>query len=254
MANASKITQKSLGTSREEILQFQSACSSYGLIVIPLVQTFGHLEEIIDQVADLHPHSQWLHVGGDEVYNLKTCESCKMDVRNKSAIFLHHMLPVLRHVSNRNLSAIIWDDMMRDWELPQLSRNDELCNANFPGHEIYKIVCKLSKALHALDMTKETEKGWMLHRQLQSQALSYFRLESARKQSVSCISNMRSVRREAMAELPKIYFNSTVKEWIQDKVNDNIVEATKNHEGCVFKSRRQILFSVFYPGAIIRVR
>ncbi|EDO35946.1 predicted protein [Nematostella vectensis] len=154
MANASKITQKSLGTSREEILQFQSACSSYGLIVIPLVQTFGHLEyalrhprlahlretarytnvlcpnkegsvplikEIIDQVADLHPHSQWLHVGGDEVYNLKTCESCKMDVRNKSAIFLHHMLPVLRHVSNRNLSAIIWDDMMRDWELPQLS-------------------------------------------------------------------------------------------------------------------------------------
>ncbi|EDO35945.1 predicted protein [Nematostella vectensis] len=106
--------------------------------------------------------------------------------------------------------------------------NDELCNANFPGHEIYKIVCKLSKALHALDMTKETEKGWMLHRQLQSQALSYFRLESARKQSVSCISNMRSVRREAMAELPKIYFNSTVKEWIQDKVNDNIVEATKS--------------------------
>ena len=81
----------------------QKWASQNDLIVIPLVQTFGHMEfilkleefkelrevpiypqsicpsqdkswaivqEIIDQVLSLHPDAAWLHIGCDEVYQV----------------------------------------------------------------------------------------------------------------------------------------------------------------------------------------
>ena len=32
-------------------------------------------------------------------------------------IFLQHMIPVLEHVKDKNLTAIMWDDMMREWTI-----------------------------------------------------------------------------------------------------------------------------------------
>ena len=86
-----------------EVEQIQKWASDQGMSVIPLVQTFGHLEhalkleefyelrevpaypqslcpsknaswslvrEMIDQVTSLHPASTFLHIGCDEVYQL----------------------------------------------------------------------------------------------------------------------------------------------------------------------------------------
>lgn len=83
--------------------------------VIPLVQTFGHLEfalklsnfrhlrevdtfpmalcpskndsfnlvaSIIDQVMMMHPSAKWLHVGCDEVYHLGYCDKCRQKDRD----------------------------------------------------------------------------------------------------------------------------------------------------------------------------
>lgn len=81
-----------------------------GLEVIPLVQTFGHLEfilklpefqhlrelsafpqeicpsnpdsfqvlirELIQQVMAIHQAAKWLHIGCDEVFHLAVCERC----------------------------------------------------------------------------------------------------------------------------------------------------------------------------------
>jgi hexosaminidase len=81
-----------------------------GLEVIPLIQTFGHLEfvlklpefrhfrelsalpqeicpsnpeafrvlvgEMIEQVMSLHPTAKWLHIGCDEVFHLAACARC----------------------------------------------------------------------------------------------------------------------------------------------------------------------------------
>ena len=51
------------------------------------------------------------------MWNLKTCRTCADDSRNKSMIFLEHMLSVLQHVKNKSLTPIMWDDMMRDWTI-----------------------------------------------------------------------------------------------------------------------------------------
>ncbi|KAK2569123.1 Hexosaminidase D [Acropora cervicornis] len=136
--------------SKEEVSFLIKEALQNELIVIPLVQTFGHLEfvlkhkqfahlretakytnsicpndpesaelvkKMIDQVAELHRGIKWFHVGADEVWNLKTCKTCLEDRNNKSMIFLKHMIPVLEHVRSRNLIPIMWDDMMREWTI-----------------------------------------------------------------------------------------------------------------------------------------
>lgn len=93
-----------------QILQMLGYAQECGLEVIPLVQTFGHLEfilklqefrhfrelsafpqeicpsnpdtfsvlvqELIRQVMSLHPTTRWLHIGCDEVFHLAACGRC----------------------------------------------------------------------------------------------------------------------------------------------------------------------------------
>lgn len=92
-----------------EVRSLVEWATEVGLLVIPLVQTFGHLEhalklpefshlrevpdypqsicpsrpgswdlveEMVDQVVSLHPDSTWVHVGCDEVFQLALCPLC----------------------------------------------------------------------------------------------------------------------------------------------------------------------------------
>ncbi|KAL9956051.1 hypothetical protein ACROYT_G037470 [Oculina patagonica] len=372
--------------SEEEIAFLVKEAQYHNLTVIPLVQTFGHLEfvlkhnkfahlretakytnsicpkdpgsaalvkEMINQVAQLHPGSKWFHVGADEVWNLKTCPTCTDDQRNKSMIFLEHMIPVLHHVRSKNVTPIMWDDMMRDWtvdflkevgklaepmiwyyrtdlrrhfpkemyqryfeafpkiwtasafkgatgpssdfvtiskhvsnnlqwveimskiskrsvrnlcellpagipslvfclktidegEMNEVLRqnvseelgfssaidvegnkyfNDDETYGDFPGHEIYKLTCKLKDAHHGLGLVHSTEKGWMLKRQLEEKALSYFRLHFARMKSIQAAKVYTKLRDEASDLLTQIYSNNTVTEWLRDKIDDKITDA-----------------------------
>lgn len=95
--------------SQRDVQNLQKWAMQNDLIVIPLVQTFGHMEfvlkldefkdlrevpiypqsicpsqdrswtiiqEMIDQVLSLHPDAAWLHIGCDEVYQLGQCPIC----------------------------------------------------------------------------------------------------------------------------------------------------------------------------------
>lgn len=121
------------------------------LIVIPLIQTFGHMEHVlklkefaelrevpnypqvicptnnktlpliklmIDQVLQLHPGIDWLHIGSDEVYNLGECTRCQQYLLHhqfgKSDLFLQHVRSVARYVKdNYDVQPIMWDDEFR---------------------------------------------------------------------------------------------------------------------------------------------
>lgn len=148
-----EVLQAKNSYSEAEIKQLLETAAANDLIVIPLVQTFGHLEfvlkhkefaylretehytnslcpnnkdsvpmvvELIDQVLALHPGLQWFHIGGDEVWNLKTCPVCLKDSQNKSELFVHHMKPILKHLQGKKVTPIMWDDMMRYWPLEYL--------------------------------------------------------------------------------------------------------------------------------------
>jgi len=114
LANVSALNAYSM----EDVRAIAAAAKEANLAVIPLVQTFGHLEfllkleeyremrevpwspqaicpwqerswqlirAVIDQVAEAHPDAKWLHVGCDEVFQLAQCPVCSERVAAKNA-------------------------------------------------------------------------------------------------------------------------------------------------------------------------
>ncbi|XP_071763865.1 hexosaminidase D [Centroberyx gerrardi] len=138
--------------SREVVLSIQDVAKSKGLEVIPLVQTFGHMEfvlkhqslgglrevahclgtlnphreegvrlvmEMLRQVVELHPGLQTLHIGADEVYLLGEGEESKLWLASPGntveKLFLSHVTRVAKAVKEAwpHLNVIMWDDMLR---------------------------------------------------------------------------------------------------------------------------------------------
>lgn len=138
-----------------DIQRITSTCKSLGVEVVPLVQTFGHLEfvlkhpahshlaqtpgsfqsvdptlpesrelvlRMIDELLAAHPDIRWLHLGGDEVWDLGQGprSSKRAEQIGKDALYLEHMMPIIEHVLQRGVRPILWDDMMRKWPMDSL--------------------------------------------------------------------------------------------------------------------------------------
>ncbi|TDG98328.1 hypothetical protein EPR50_G00217590 [Perca flavescens] len=138
--------------SREEVLSMKEFAKSKGMEVIPLVQTFGHMEfvlkhrpmwslremahcvgtlsphkeegfrlvmEMLRQVVELHPGLNTLHIGADEVYMLGEGEESKLWLaspgRTVEQLFLSHVTKVAQAIKEAwpHMTIIMWDDMMR---------------------------------------------------------------------------------------------------------------------------------------------
>ncbi|GIY74528.1 hexosaminidase D [Caerostris extrusa] len=114
--------------SKNELNEILYLAKMNELEVIPLIQTFGHMEfmlklqayqdlrevpaypqvicpsnngtqillrQIIDQVVGLHPQIKWLHIGSDEVYYIGECSLCQKKMRkyfmDKEDLFIDHV-------------------------------------------------------------------------------------------------------------------------------------------------------------------
>ncbi|KRT78900.1 glycoside hydrolase [Oryctes borbonicus] len=137
----------------EEARQILELAADSGLMVIPLVQTFGHMEfvlkheqwrslreieaypssmcpsnsgtmplirNLVKQILGFHPDIQYLHIGADEVWHLGSCPTCTKRVQSskhgKAALYLEHVTEVAQYIKENypNLKIIIWDDMLRN--------------------------------------------------------------------------------------------------------------------------------------------
>ena len=132
--------------------QLLRVCEDLKMEVIPLVQTFGHMEfvlkhdefsylrdvnnspdsicpchtdtmaiisEIIDQVMEFHNKAKYLHIGCDEVFHLGECSEC--NEKGGSKLYVNHVMNVAGYVKKKyNIKAIIWDDMLRNLFLGEL--------------------------------------------------------------------------------------------------------------------------------------
>lgn len=131
----------------EEVRLIVTTAEGYGMDVIPLTQTFGHLEHILrspactyireqsdsyaqlcplhddamsfikgqlDEVIALHPNSKYIHIGGDETRQLGKCPKCAAFVKEHGigALYSQLMNRVIDYVCSRGLTPMIYDDML----------------------------------------------------------------------------------------------------------------------------------------------
>lgn len=146
--------------SKENVTQILNKASDLKLEVVPLIQTFGHLEfvlkhkefaglravkkvstsicplneksvplikKLVDQVLEMHPNLKWIHLGGDEVWNIRNCDRCVEGNFTDTDLYHRHMLPIINHVktSRKSLTPVVWDDMMRTWLVDDLKKMAE---------------------------------------------------------------------------------------------------------------------------------
>ncbi|CAH0395073.1 unnamed protein product [Bemisia tabaci] len=135
---------------KTEILDLLQICDSLDMEVIPLIQTFGHMEyvlkladfmnlrevqqypevicpskahsrqvieEMVRQVMAVHRTARWIHIGCDEVYHLKICPVCTATDDTPSQIFEKHVINTASFIEMNypGVKTLIWDDMMRHW-------------------------------------------------------------------------------------------------------------------------------------------
>ncbi|NXY26404.1 HEXDC Hexosaminidase, partial [Atrichornis clamosus] len=138
--------------SEEDIERIQQLAEQHKLEVVPLVQTFGHVEfilkhekyqhlreverfpnsfnphvpdtlallkSILSQVIEKHRRSTWIHIGADEVFHLgEGLDSKNWMSHNKGDVgtmYLKHIKEVLGFLTAQywGLRALMWDDMLR---------------------------------------------------------------------------------------------------------------------------------------------
>ncbi|XP_013912747.1 PREDICTED: hexosaminidase D isoform X2 [Thamnophis sirtalis] len=135
-----------------EVKEILKLAKSHDLEVIPLIQTFGHMEFVlkhkefchlrevamfpntvnphkedslklviamIQQVMALHDDLRWFHIGCDEVYYLGEGEESKEWLQQEEntieKLCLDHMKAVASHIvsAHPTVKPIVWDDMLR---------------------------------------------------------------------------------------------------------------------------------------------
>lgn len=134
------------------------AASENFMDVIPLQQTFGHLEyvlkhpqykrlretpetpgemcplregafelaaKLLNEIARLHPGSRYLHIGCDEVWSLGSSEECRRSRKSREEISLEYINRLVQHVCSLGKIPIMWHDMLQKAPQSLLDRLDK---------------------------------------------------------------------------------------------------------------------------------
>ncbi len=131
----------------DEVRLLVNTAEGYGIEVIPSMQTFGHLDYIldnpacepireaqvsieqvcplhekslpfakalIDEMLELHPNTKHLLVGGDETRDLGKCPECAEYVRRHGVghLYSQYVNKVIDYVCTKGVTPMIYDDML----------------------------------------------------------------------------------------------------------------------------------------------
>ncbi|CDW91252.1 hexosaminidase d [Stylonychia lemnae] len=146
--------------SKDQIKDIVELTKKYKFKIVPLIQTFGHLEfalkrerfshlrEQNDNYQSLCPlkqdskqfvlnlieqniqilgldNLQLIHLGADEVFNLGSCRDCQFfsEEAGKPALFSNFIMKICKSVKKRypKLDIMVWDDMFRNQTFMEFS-------------------------------------------------------------------------------------------------------------------------------------
>ena len=131
----------------DEVKLLVKTIEGYGMDVIPMMQTFGHLEHILwtpscahlrelpdvyaqicplhdeamsfiigqlDEMLALHPNSKYINIGGDETRQLGKCPKCAAYAKEHGIGRLYSQLMnrVIDYICSKGMTPMIYDDML----------------------------------------------------------------------------------------------------------------------------------------------
>lgn len=130
---------------REQLDQLLQTAHDHFIDVIPLQQSFGHLEyalklpeykhlrevpdapgelcplregsfelaaSLIEETAEMHPESRYLHLGCDEVWSLGQSPECRQSGLSRSRIAVDYINRLAQKVKSLGKTPIVWHDML----------------------------------------------------------------------------------------------------------------------------------------------
>ena len=133
--------------SREQHAALLAAAHENFIDVIPLQQTFGHLEyalklpeyqhlreipeapgelcplragayelaaSLIEETARLHPDSRYIHLGCDEVWSLGQSPECKASGKSRGRLAIEYINRLAEKAVSLGKTPIVWHDMLAD--------------------------------------------------------------------------------------------------------------------------------------------
>ena len=145
------IAHPTLAYSKEQIRELVALCNSLGISIIPKLQCYGHWDyilkhpeyhelrggngsssyqicpsvkrsfelwrELADELLELHPDSEYFHIGADEVDLKLPCSKC--DGQDRFKMYIDHIEKSVDHLRLRNKKVLIWDDVFRKHEISE---------------------------------------------------------------------------------------------------------------------------------------
>lgn len=173
--------------SREQLEALKATAREHFIEIIPLQQSFGHLEYVLrhdawrhlreteqstgeicpsrpesyglitgllEEMIDAHPESRYIHLGCDEVYSLCECDLCKVQfggVRERA--FISFLNRLIEFTVSRGRLPVFWHDMLDKCPPEELAKLDPRSAAMiwiYNGRNIEAEVTSLTGKFRAL--------------------------------------------------------------------------------------------------------
>ncbi|MGO4499205.1 glycoside hydrolase family 20 zincin-like fold domain-containing protein [Paenibacillus sp. 2RAB27] len=133
--------------SREQFEMLKETAKNNFIEIIPLQQSFGHLDYVLrydaykwlreiesstgelcpsrpesyelatgllDEMIAMHPDSRYIHLGCDEVYSLCECETCRDTYQGaREKTFIAFVNRLIAYAAGKGKTPIIWHDMLK---------------------------------------------------------------------------------------------------------------------------------------------
>lgn len=171
---------------KEQLNQFLKVAEENFINIIPLQQTFGHLEyalklpeyeylretpetvgemcplkkgafelaaSLIEESVELHPNSKYIHLGCDEVWSLGQSEECKKSGLTRGQISVQFINKLAEKTVSLGKTPVVWHDMLAeadDESLAKLNKSIIVAVWLYSPEDVNTIAPNLEQRLHTL--------------------------------------------------------------------------------------------------------
>ncbi len=133
-----------------DYIGFRETPDSVGELCPQRPGAYDMMAGIIEEIASLHPHSRYLHIGCDEVWSLGTCADCRSSGISRETLFIRFVNRLADKVCSLGKTPMIWHDMLMhatEEEIGQLDKRVIVVIWIYGGHSMKADARRMIRAL-----------------------------------------------------------------------------------------------------------